>query len=247
MDIRLLLVFCSLMVRTIAIAGNDASTTLPFPVQNEMLNFYPRQVSKVDYFMQQCSKDSKFEECKKYVQDNKGESMIPMIGFENAAFMPDGKNTRTNDVISLVMSGIGATTFTAGRCCLNDKDGKKEEFIPSFAGYHLGTSFWATVFQNEKDRGKKVCTVSSCAAPRYALTEKEDNEHLKNPLVAVLLSEIIEFRDRNNDGKHSSEVDGRPKSSIRMKCLVWSHPGFTKKVNKTQGKTQKMWDIKLTG
>ena len=229
---RAVLLF-ALTVGAAALAAPDYGKTLPFPVQNEMLNFYPRQVVKVDYLAQQCSKESNFEECKKYLKDNKGEAMIPMVGFENAAYKPNGKLTRANDVISLVMSGIGAATFTAGRCCGNDKEGKNVDFLPAFAGYQLGSSFWATVFQNEKDRGKAVCTVSTCAAPRYAFTEKEDNEHLKNPLLSVLLNEIVEFRDRNNDGKYVAKVDGKERSKISLKCLVWTHPDFSATVNKT--------------
>ena len=225
----------TILLLTFSVLLAVVSANKPFTAENMELDFYARKVKKVDYLAQMCSKTktTNIEDCKNYESSKNGASTVPLVGFENYGLERDGKTPRQNDVISLTMNGIGAPTFTAGRCCTNKPDGNITEFNPSFSAASMGISYWSTVFSNKKARETRVCDSSTCKAPRFAFTAAEENEKLKNPMLSVLLGQIIEFNDKDNDGRYRLAVDGLPITTIVLKCLEWKFPNFEFSSNKT--------------
>ena len=215
-------------------------------MERERVDFYPRRIKQVDYFAEMCSLQNKersleCSQCKVGVD----KCHLPMVGFENYGFQDDlkvvtnldQKTIARNDVVSLTVSSIGALTISAGRCCYDEYKSLKNEsvqFSPSFDARSLGKSFWATVLDNSKARGAKVCTEYICPPPRFGFSQKDSKIYKsKNPLVAMLINYVGEFNDVNNDGKYSKSVDGEIINKIELKCLEWKTPVSQFDSNKT--------------
>ena len=246
MALKSILCTCVLLVAFSPPSQGFGQFLQPFAVERERVDFYPRKIKQVDYFAEMCSLQNKEKslecsQCKVGVD----KCHLPMVGFENYGYVDDRKVVTSldqkkiakNDVVSLTVSSIGALTISAGRCCYDEYKNLKNgtvEWSPSFDARSLGQSFWATVLDNSKARGAKVCTEYVCPPPRFAFSQKDSKIYKsKNPLVAMLINYVGEFNDVNNDGKYSKSVDGEIVNKIEMKCLEWKTPSSQFDSNKT--------------